>query len=158
MPMKKVALLLGIPALALTMLAADVAEALYVYPAKGQSRARMQRDKLQCSQWATRQTGFDPTRPPPVYYSRRPPRGGVLRGGAIGAAGGAMGGAIAGNAGKGAAIGAVIGGLLGGVRRRQYMREEEYARRQTEARYSAHRQQYYRAYIACLNGRGYTVR
>ncbi len=50
----------GTAALALALLATRAAEALYVYPAKGQSQARMQRDKLQCSHWATRKTGFDP--------------------------------------------------------------------------------------------------
>ena len=151
-------LIFGTAALSLTLLATSAAEALYVYPAKGQSQTRMQRDKLQCSIWATRKTGFDPTRPPPVYSSRQPPRGGALQGAARGAAGGAIGGAIAGNAGRGAAIGAAIGGLLGAARRQRYIREEDHARRQNEARYRAHRQQYYRAYKACLSGRGYTVR
>jgi hypothetical protein len=37
------------------------AERLYVYPAAGQSEARMAEDRYQCHVWAVDATGFDPT-------------------------------------------------------------------------------------------------
>jgi hypothetical protein len=64
---------------------------------------------------------------------------------------GAVGGAIGGNAGKGAAIGAATGALVGGVRRNDQ-------RRAAEAQQAQASDAYGRAYAACLEGRGYTVK
>lgn len=50
-------------AVAVTGMEVALTNAIYVYPAKGQSEDQMQRDKFDCSQWATQQTGFDPTNP-----------------------------------------------------------------------------------------------
>lgn len=141
-----------------------LAQEMYVYPAKGQSKQQTESDKFACYTWAKQQTGFDPmkmaqaTSPPP---SAEAPQGGLLRGGARGAAGGAIGGAIAGNAGKGAAIGAAVGGLFGGIRRREQEKQEaqeqqKWAQEQAVT-YSQNRKAYDRAYKACLEGKGYTV-
>jgi hypothetical protein len=62
-----------------------------------------------------------------------------------------VGGAIAGNAGKGAAIGAATGALVGGFRRADQ-------RRAAEAQHAQASDAYGRAYAACLEGRGYTVK
>ncbi len=142
-------------------LAADV----YIYPQKGQSQEQQEKDKFECYSWAKQQTGFDPmappqaTSPPPQYEA---PRGGVVRGGARGAAVGAVGGAIAGDAGKGAAIGAASGALIGGMRRRDQQRQQAQAQanweNQQAAAYQQRRSEYNRAFGACLEGRGYTVR
>lgn len=70
---------------------------------------------------------------------------------ARGAAVGAVGGAIGGNAGKGAAIGAATGALVGGMRRRDERRAAEASQAQASDAYN-------RAYAACLEGRGYTVK
>jgi hypothetical protein len=64
--------------------------------------------------------------------------------------------------GKGAAIGAASGALFGGMRRRdqairQEKAREDWARQQT-AQYSRKRDTYNRAYAACLEGKGYTVK
>ena len=136
-----------------------------VFPAKGQSQDQMEKDKFECYSWAKNQTGFDPmqlpqaTAPPP---KKEAPKGGVIRGGAGGAAVGAVGGAIAGNAGKGAAIGAATGGLIGGMRRQEQKRQEQHAQKQWEQEqvntYAQKRNTYNRAYSACLEGRGYTVK
>ena len=68
-------------------------------------------------------------------------------------------GAIAGDAGKGAAIGAVAGGLRGGMEQRKERKAEE---QQAQTQATAQQQQaistFDRAYAACLEGRGYTVR
>ena len=144
-------------ALCVTLSSAAVAQQLYIYPTRGQSPEQQQQDRLQCSAWATDQTGFNPTvPPPPPQYSSPPPPG--LFGGALGGAGlGAIGGAIAGNAGKGAAIGALVGGLFGGIRRNRWAQEQEYNSDQATAAYYNARAAYQRAETACLTGRGYSV-
>jgi hypothetical protein len=142
-----------------------LAQDLIVYPSKGQSQDQMEKDKYDCYQWAKGQTGFDPmqtpqaTSPPPQQKAQQ---GGVLRGGARGAAVGVVGGAIAGDAGKGAAIGAASGALIGGMRRRDHERREQQAQdqwaQQQAAQYTQKRNNYNRAFSACLEGRGYTVK
>jgi hypothetical protein len=131
-----------------------------VFPAEGQSDEQMEKDKYDCYQWAKKETGFDPmevpkaTAPPPEQEAKR---GGVLRG----AAGGAIvGGIIDGS--DGAKKGAAAGGVVGGARRHRQVREEQYkedqwAQEQT-AQYSQKRNTYNRAYGACLEGKGYTVK
>jgi Glycine zipper len=129
-----------------------------VYPAKGQSAQQQQRDDGDCYVWAKNNTGIDPA----VVASAPPPASGSTvgggergRGAARGAAGGAAIGAIAGDAGKGAAIGAVAGTMGGGRQARQ----NQAAKQQAAA--SGQQQQiqtFYRAYAACMEGRGYTIK
>jgi hypothetical protein len=129
-----------------------------VYPAKGQSAQQQQRDDGECYSWAKSSTGVDPavasTAPPP---STGPAVGGGERvgGAARGAAGGAVIGAVAGDAGKGAAIGAVTGTMVGGHRARQNRRAQD-ANAQAQSQGAI--DTYYRAYGACMEGRGYTIR
>jgi hypothetical protein len=142
-----------------------LAQDLVIYPAKGQSQEQMEKDKFECYTWAKQQTGFDPmqvptaTAPPPGQEALK---GGLVRGAARGALVGVTVGAIAGDAGKGAAIGAASGGLFGGMRRRDQVRQEEKAQDQwaqnQAAQYSQKRNEYNRAYGACLEGKGYTVK
>ena len=136
-----------------------------VYPAKGQSNDQTQRDKGECMGWATQQSGFDPTRPQnssPPPPSQAPNDRPVLRGAARGAVIGTVGGAIGGNAGKGAAIGAASGALIGGFRRRdqerQYAYEQQQYQQQQANQFNQQQDGFNRAYAACLEGRGYTVR
>ncbi len=145
------------------------AQEVFIYPNKGQSADQQEKDKYACYSWAKGQTGFDPMAPPTTRTA--PPRkeaggsvaGGALGGAAAGAAVGAVGGAIAGGkAGKGAAIGAGTGGLLGGLVRASDHSKDTQNRKQWEQseaqNYAANRGQYIRAYSACLEGRGYTVK
>jgi hypothetical protein len=71
-------------------------------------------------------------------------------------------GAIAGDAGKGAAIGAASGGLIGGMKKRDQKRSQQAAQTQWEQEqanaYMQGRNSYNRAFGACLEGRGYTVK
>jgi len=139
----------------------------FVYPNKGQSNQQMEQDKFQCYTWAKGQTGFDPmqaptaTTPPPPQ-SNTNVAGSTVRGAAGGALVGAGIGAAAGNAGKGAAIGAASGGAIGGIRSSRQKRQEENAQQQWQqeqsAQYAQKRDAYNRAYAACLEGRGYTVK
>ncbi len=137
-----------------------------VFPAKGQSQDQTEKDKFDCYQWAKQQTGFDPMQvpktssPPPQQQARE---GGRLKGAAGGAIAGVAIGKIAGKSGsKGAAYGAGAGALLGGMRQSGQRRDDEQARQQWEqdqaAAYAQKRNTYNRAYAACLEGKGYTVK
>jgi hypothetical protein len=146
-------------AIFLTWMMAGPAAAQYIYPQKGQDQAQQDKDRGECHVWAANQSGFDPTRAstsaPP---SKEAQQGGVLRGGARGALGGAVVGAIAGDAGKGAKIGAAGGGLVGGMRRSDQKSRQKQEQQNWQAQQNALRNEYERARMACLEGRGYTVR
>jgi predicted lipid-binding transport protein (Tim44 family) len=145
-----------------------LAQDFVIYPAKGQSNQQMEKDKFECYSWAKGQSGFDPmeapkaTAPPPPKQAQSSTVGGAAKG-AVG--GGLLGlgiGAIAGNAGKGAAIGAVSGAAIGGVRSHRQQKQDEQAQQQWAQQqanqYQQKRSAYNRAYSACLEGRGYTVK
>lgn len=141
------------------------AQELMIYPAKGQSAKQQEQDKFECYGFAKKQSGFDPMAPPLTSSAPPPkeaPKGGAGHGAVRGGLGGALIGAIAGDTKKGAAIGAVGGGLLGGMRSHDQKQRESYNRQQWEQRetqqYANNRNNYNRAYAACLEGRGYTVR
>jgi hypothetical protein len=117
-----------------------------IYPGRGQSPQQQQKDQAECHGWAIQQPGANVAAAP-----QQPAGGQVVRGAARGAAVGAVGGAIAGDAGTGAAVGAGAGALVGGMRRRDQQQAAAQAQAQTSAAYN-------RAYAACLEGRGYTVK
>jgi hypothetical protein len=128
------------------------------YPAKGQSQQKQQQDDGACYSWAKSHTGVDPVAvanaPPPPSG----PAGGGgerVQGAARGAAGGAVIGAIAGDAGKGAAIGATTGTVVGGSRARQNRRA---AAASTQSQSQGAIDTFNRAYAACMEGRGYTIK
>ena len=137
-----------------------------IFPAKGQSNEQMEKDKYECYQWAKQNSGFDPMAPP-TAQSAPPPKqeqkGGAARGAAGGALLGLAVGAIGNNdKGKSTAIGAVAGGLMGGARRRNQVQEQNQAEQQWAQKesnnYAQQRNGYNRAYSACLEGKGYTVK
>jgi len=141
------------------------AQELVIYPARGQSNEQMEKDKFECYSWAKDQTGFDPTVPPQVTTAAPESRSvarGTARGGLKGAALGAGVGAIAGGAGTGATLGALKGGTFGGLRSSSQNDRNRQAAAQAEqrqfAQFAQGRDSYNRAYSACLEGRGYTVR
>jgi len=136
-----------------------------IFPNNGQSAEQLATDKDACYSWAKGQSGFDPMAPP--VTSTPPPQqtqaqGGVVKGAARGALIGTAVGAISGDTGKGAAIGAASGGLMGGMRRRDQRRQQSNAEQQwaqqESAKYEQLRGTYNRAYSACLEGKGYTVK
>src|SRR5262245_7437266 len=120
---------------------------VFVYPQKGQSQEQQKRDSAECYNWAKTQSGVDPGQPPAQAQAGQH-AGGTVRGAARGAAAGAAVGAIAGDAGKGAGAGAVVGGVRG-------RRQSKAAQQQQQA---TTRNAYDRAFAACMEGRGYTVR
>jgi hypothetical protein len=123
-----------------------------IYPAKGQDQKQLDKDKYECYSWAKQQTGFDPIKP--QQQASQAQQGAASGGAARGAATGAAIGAIGGDAGKGAATGAVIGG----IRKRMKAKHAEQAQQQQAAGYASKRKEYDRAFGACLEGRGYTVK
>jgi Glycine zipper len=134
---------------------------LYVYPAKQQPPAQQQAEETECYGWAQKQTGIDPTAPPPP-----PPQsadqgldGSALKGAAGGAAVGTAIGAIAGDTGEGAAIGAVAGAVRGRRKGKQAKKQQEQqAQQQAQSQQVQVRETFNKAYGACLEGKGYTVK
>ncbi len=134
---------------------------LYVFPTKDQTKATQEADEAFCYKWAQEQTGIDPLNPTKVEAAQvdRSADGTALIGSAGGAAAGAAIGAIAGDTGKGAAIGAVVGGLRG---RRAKVVGDEKQQQQSNAQAAAQEQaamdNYKKAFTACMEGKGYTVK
>jgi hypothetical protein len=135
-----------------------------IFPAKGKSQEQMEKDKFSCYQWAKSETGFDPMQTPTA--SAPPPqqqagRGGALKGAAVGAGVGAL-VKRSDSRSKGAATGAVIGGVLGGARQAGQARQDEKARQEWEQQqaneYEQKRRTYNRAFSACMESKGYTVK
>ena len=143
---------------------------VFVYPASGQSPAKLDRDRYECHMWAVKQTGFDPSMPQLAPHQRvevvamPPPGTGVIAGAATGAI---LGAAVSEpyNQGSGAAVGAVAGAVLGAAS--DAARQQEANR--IQSRYNQHDLQqqarlelqatdYRRAVSACLEGRNYTVK
>lgn len=109
----------------------------YVYPKQGQSAQQTQMDEAECRSWASQQAAANP----PATTSPGP-----LRGAARGALlGGAVGGLTDKDAGDTAAAGAAVGGMGSAMRRRDERREQT-------------QQAPDRAFAACMEGRGYSVR
>jgi len=147
---------------------------VYFYPSEGRtiSADQQDRDRYECNGWAVQKTGFDPSLPnvPPhqrvrVVASGPPPGANV----AAGAVTGAVVGAAVSNpwhAGKGAVLGAIAGAAIGGIADAE--RNAEANRIEDTANNRAHDAQaavferratdYRRAMMACLEGRGYSVR
>lgn len=136
----------------LTLWSGQAAAQMIVYPAKGQSAQQQRTDEGNCYVWARDRTGIDPAAGQPAPTASQP-TGNVARG----VVGGAMRGAVIasvadGSAGRGAAAGAVMGGVRGVAREQK---SQQQAARQAQA---SGIQQFNRAYAACLEGRGYTVK
>ena len=122
---------------------AQSAPKVFVYPTKGQSKDQQGKDTAECNQWAAEQA------PPSGAPTGTGTHGRAVVGGAAkGAAVGAALGAIGGNAGKGAAAGAVVGGV-GGRRG---------SKRQQQAAQAGEQNDLARAFAACMESRGYTVK
>jgi hypothetical protein len=134
---------------------------LYVFPANNQNAATQEADEMACFTWAKNQTGYDPINPTQVVGAEvdRSADGSAVGGAAFGAAGGAAIGAIAGDAGKGAAIGAVVGGVRG--RRSKVVGDERQQQANNQAAAAKANElanDYNKAFSACMQGKGYTVK
>ena len=147
--------------LALAIPGKAVSQDVFIYPQKGQSAEQQDKDKYECYNWAKTNSGFDPMAAPTT--SAPPPRTEEKKYGALkGAAIGAVGGKVLGDSKKTTRRAAAAGGLLGGVRQHQHnsreqQRVDDWERREA-SNYANNRNNYNRAYAACLEGRGYTVK
>ena len=144
-------------AIAITVLgsASALAQKPSAYPAKGQSAQQQGNDDVQCLAWAKQDTGIDPAAVAAASPPATGPQGERLRGAVRGAAGGAVIGEIVDDdAGKGAGVGAAAGVLAGGARAR---RNQAAQAQQAQASKTQSVDTYYRAYGACMQGRGYSV-
>lgn len=118
------------------------------YPAKGQSAEQTSKDDAQCLDWAKKDTGIDPAAvanapPPPTG-----PQGERVRGAARGALAAEV---VDGDAGKGAAVGALAGGRRARIKHAAQGQQAQASKAQAM-------DSYYRAYGACMQGRGYSVK
>ena len=145
---------------------------VYAYPQNGQSPQQLDRDRYDCSNWATQQTGFNPSVPGTPPHDRVQVVGGAAVVPGSGVAVGAVTGAVLGgfasgprDAGGGMLLGALLGGVLGGA-----AETSANAQAQAQADASANAQvrvqaaqierraaEYRRALSACLAGRGYSI-
>ena len=132
---------------------------LFVYPKKEQNPQQQAKDENACYASAQQQTGIDPTARPPPPQEAAQKKGGAVKGAARGAAGGAAVGGIAGDAGTGAAVGATAGAVRG---RRQQKKANKQAEQQAQQQGQAQQQQtldtFKRAFSACLDSKGYSVK
>lgn len=144
---------------------------VFAYPLRGQPPEQQDRDHYECSQWATQQTGFDPSAPgvPPhdrvQVVSAGPPPGTNT---AIGAITGAVIGAAIGprwNPAPTMLAGAVVGGAIGSSTdaanaqaNAQAVNQAAAQNRRIAAAQEQQASQYRRALSACLDGRGYSVK
>ena len=116
---------------------------VFVSPNKGQSQDQQSKDTTECRQIAAEQA-------PPAQQATgtgthaRGTAGGAAKGAAMGAAVGA----VAGDAGKGAAAGAAVGGVKG---RRDSKRGQQAAE-------AGAQNDWVRAFSACMESRGYSVK
>jgi hypothetical protein len=155
--MKRVPLFALAAAVALATIPASAQKPI-VYPAKNQTSQQKQKDDKECIAWAKQNTGIDPvaaSQPAPQQTGPATGGGERVRGAARGAVGGAVIGGIAGDAGAGAGIGAAAGTMAGGARARQNQAaQNQQAQQQQQQALNT----FYRAYGACMEGRGYTIK
>ncbi len=154
----------------------------FVYPKNNQNMEQQKKDEMDCFYWAKQQTGIDPMAPaPPPQQPQQTqqagqtqqgstPKGGGVKGAAGGAAAGAAIGAIAGDAGTGAAIGATAGAMKGrrtqkkaekqaeAQAKQQQQQAQQQAQQQTKAQDKERKDTFNRAFGACLESKGYTVK
>ena len=95
---------------------------------------------------------------PTATRARPETQGGALRGAGGGALLGTAVGAITGDARRGAALGGIGGGLVGGMRRNDSRQQQDEWADEQAGIYQRNRNDYNRAFIACMESRGYTVR
>ena len=158
---------------------------MFAYPNKQQSADQQLKDENECFASAKQQSGIDPQAPPPAAKTEeqkkaeqqaaadnaKQAKGGRAKGAAKGAAGGAAIGAIADDeAGKGAAAGAAAGTMVGGAKQRKANKaskqqaaqttaqQQQQQEAQTKATYQQGIDTFKRAFSACMDARGYSIK
>jgi hypothetical protein len=142
---------------------------LFVYPGTGQDAAQQGKDENECYAWARQQTGIDPTAPPKAVAAPETPKGGAVKGAARGAARGAAVGAVSDerhvgdegslDAGEGAAAGAAAGAVKGRrAQKKAGKQAEAQAKQAAQTQDVQTKDTFKKAWGACLEGRGYSVK
>jgi hypothetical protein len=157
---------------------------LFAFPKNGQSRDQQLKDENECYGLAKERTGLDPQKPAPTgptveqtqaaqkqaAENAKKVKGGRLKGAARGTAGGVAIGAITGNTGKGAAVGAVAGTMKGGAaqgaantqtQQKAAAQAKAKLEKEQELEMQAHKEgqdTFQRAFSACMDARGYSVK
>jgi hypothetical protein len=157
---------------------------VFAFPRNGQNADQQLKDESECYGAARQATGIDPKAPAPTgptaeqqqaaaqKAAKEAPqvKGARVAGAARGAAGGAAIGAIAGDAGKGAAIGSVAGTMQGGAAQRsanaqsqqqaaaKAVAAQKEAAAQAKAAHAEGLDTFQRAFGACMDARGYSVK
>jgi hypothetical protein len=133
---------------------------VYPYPRHNQSAAQQSKDESACYDAALQRTGINPhlsAAATPQPAAKVEGRG--IRGAAGGAAVGAAIGAIAGNAGAGAGAGAVAG-VVRGTRTQNAANAnaQKQAQAEAQAQHAQRMNAFTRAFSACLDAKGYSVK
>jgi outer membrane lipoprotein SlyB len=132
---------------------------MFVYAASGQDAAKQAQDENLCYAWARQQSGIDPTVAAAPVEAAEVPRGDTVKGAAGGAVVGTAVGAIVGETGEGAAVGAVAGAAKGRRSRKKKQKEAEaQAQQATKTQDVQTKDTFKKAWGACLEGRGYSVK
>ncbi len=129
----------------------------FIFANDGQDQEQQDMDEFQCIRIARDLTDFDPMATPTAETSAPQTQGGAGRGALRGAALGTAVGAVTGDAGRGARRGAAAGGVMGGMRRADSSAQQQQWAQQEAANYQANRDNWTRAFSACMGSRGYTV-
>lgn len=131
-----------------------------IYPARDQSPKQQDMDKYACHDWARGQSGFDPTQhagsSQATAPGSSPQPGATMASGALGGA--AIGELASGDAGRGAAAGALGAAALERARQRQAAQAKQQRASQQQAAQAEQRALYDRAFAACMESRGYTLK
>jgi len=134
---------------------------LYAFPAKQQTQQQQKKDEFECYKWAAEQSGVDPMVPINVKPDSvaTGPDGTAAKGAAKGALVGLAIGSVSGNAGEGAAIGAGVGAARG-AKQKGYVdaRKQQEANAQAQKKEEEIRNAYLKAFSACMEGKGYTIK
>jgi hypothetical protein len=142
---------------------------LFVYPGTGQDATKQAADENECYAWARQQTGIDPMAAPKPAAAAEAPKGGAVKGAARGAAKGAVVGGISDerhvgdegslDAGEGAAAGAAAGAVRGRRAQKKATKQAEAQAQQASATQDTQaKETFKKAWGACLEGRGYSVK
>ncbi len=111
-----------------------------MFPKNDETKEQQEQDEFSCYKWAKDQTGFDPNKP--VEQAAAPAQ---------------KGGAVSGAA-KGAAVGAGVGAASGAHNRRKGEKQQQAAQQQVAKQQETNVETYQRAFGACMEGKGYTVK
>jgi OmpA family protein len=159
---------------------------MYAYPKNNQNSDQQLRDENDCYASAKQNSGVDPQAAAPTaptaeqqqaaqqqaaqQAGKNAGKGGTVKGSAKGAAGGAAIGAIAGDAGTGAAVGATVGAVHGRRQKKkaqkaaqeqaaqQTAQAQQQAQSQATAQHQGNLDSFKRAFSACMDARGYSVK